>query len=208
MSRDDWYCSTSWSESIEAAFEARLRRARSKAQYLRVQALYLVNAHPEVALKLLDRYFELDGDFTDCSLAHTIRADAYLALGRMEEAIASYEAALAREAARPTARTDVSVAYPYLVATRGLRPHFARALEVLKAHSDDVAFPVNRFRWHAARALILAEVGSAEEARSAAKLALEAAAEPKSEFRYHQKLGLVSDKHSDVIRRLRKYCDA
>ncbi len=208
MSRDDWYRSTAWDSKIEAAFEAKLKRARSKEQYLRIQALYLTRSHPEVALKLLARYFELGNDFTDCSAAHESRAEAYLALGRTDEAIASYEAALKREAEFPNAKTNVSVKYPFLVATRGLRQYFTRALQILEANHDDVAFPVNRFRMHAARALIHAGLGSAQDARNSARMALEAAAEQKSEFRYHQALGLVSEDDADVIRRLKKYCDA
>ena len=208
MSRNDWYRHTAWDSEIEAAFEAKLKRARGKAQYLRIQALHLTQSHPEVALRLLDRYFELGSDLVGCSAAHESRAEAYLALGRIDEAIACYEAALEREAAFPNAKSNVSVEYPFLIATHNLRQHFARALQILEANRDDVAFPVNRFRWHAARALILTELGSAHDARSSAKLALEAAAEQKSEFRYHQSLGLVSDREAGVIRLLRKYCDA
>lgn len=208
MSRDHWYRSAAWDSKIEAAFEARLKRVRSKEQYLRIQALCLTQSHPEVALRLLDRYFALGKDFVDCSAAHESRAEAYLALGRTDEAIVSYEAALKREAEFPNVKTNVSVKYPFLVASRNLRQHFARALQILETNCDDVAFPVNRFRLHAARALIQAEFGSAHEARSSARLALEAAAELKSEFRYHQELGLVSEKDADVICRLRKYCDA
>jgi len=208
MSPDDWHRNTAWDADIEAKFEAKLKRARDKAQPLRIQALHLAQSHPEIALKLLDRYFALGENFVDCASAHKTRAEAYLALGRLDDAISSFEAALRREAQFPNYKTLVSVEYPYLVATRKLTKHYRRALEVLDANFRDVAFPVNRFRWHAARAIILGELGSSNEARESARSALTAAAEPKSEFRYHQKLGLVSDEHSDMIRRLEKYCDA
>src|SRR5262245_55532585 len=128
MARDDWYRSETWDSAVEAAFEAKLKRARSKEQYLRIQAGCLTQSHPEVALKLLDRYFALGTDFVDCSAAHEFRAEAFLVLGRIDEAIASYEAALEREAELPSAKTNVSVKYPFLVATRGLKQHFDRAL--------------------------------------------------------------------------------
>ena len=62
-----WFASTTWSDSIAAAFEERLRRARLKSQYLRIQANCLTTSHPEVALKLLKRYFAM-GDNRDSSL--------------------------------------------------------------------------------------------------------------------------------------------
>ena len=79
-------------------------------------------------------------------------------------------------------RTWVSVEYPYLVAVSGLTPHFRRALEILASRSSGLAFPVKRFKFHAARALMLAAQGDASRAQCEVKLALDAAAEKRSEF--------------------------
>ena len=38
MSRDDWFRHTAWNDKIAAQFEAKLKRARRKDQYLRIQA--------------------------------------------------------------------------------------------------------------------------------------------------------------------------
>ena len=86
----DWFRNTTWDGIIERAFDEKLRRARRKEQYLRIQACTLARSHPEVALKLLDRYFELQDDF-DHAQAHVDRATALLALGRVGEALAAYE---------------------------------------------------------------------------------------------------------------------
>ena len=68
-------------------------------------------------------------------------------------------------------------------------------------------FPVDHFKWHAARALML---GSSDRAaaRESARTALEFAAKDDSGFRYHKKLGLISDQHDEALSRLRLYCDA
>jgi tetratricopeptide (TPR) repeat protein len=207
MARDDWYRNANWNEEIAMRFEEKLRRSRNKNQYLRIQALTIAAEYPQVALDLLDRYFLLD-ESHDRALAHQTRAEAYLALGRIEDAIVAYEATLRQEAAKPNVGTWVSVEFPYLVAVRGLTPYFQRALEILASRTSALVFPVIRFKFHAARALILAAQGDVIQARLDAKTALNAAAEKRSEFERHPTLGLVSDTDEDVVRRLMWVCDA
>lgn len=204
---DDWFRNTSWDESIERAFDERLRRARSKGQYLRIQACTLALSHPEVALKLLDRYFELKVEF-DLAQAHVDQATALLALGRVGDALAAYEAALAREAAFPNYRTQASLELPYVVATLGIREKYPRAIELLDLNKPRFAFPVDRFRWHAAKALIAAATGEADGARDQAERALEAAGCDRSGFRHHPTMGLVTPEFAPVVERLKSLCTA
>lgn len=47
MSKENWYRNTNWNDQIESEFEARLKRSRgnyNKAQYLRIQASYLLES--------------------------------------------------------------------------------------------------------------------------------------------------------------------
>lgn len=69
MGRHDWYRNTTWDSQVETAFAERLRRARDKGQYLRIQACVLAKSHPDVALRLLDQYFVL-GDDWDAAQAY------------------------------------------------------------------------------------------------------------------------------------------
>jgi hypothetical protein len=85
---DEWFRNTPWDVTIAAHFEEKLRNARRKEQYLRIQASVLAETHPESALQLLDRYFALPDDF-DHTQAHVDRATALIALGRIDEALAS-----------------------------------------------------------------------------------------------------------------------
>jgi len=205
--RDDWYRNTDWNESIATAFAEKLKRARDKEQYLCIQASCLARNHPDVAITLLDQYFQLPDKF-DHATAHTTRAEALLALGKVEEAVASYQAALKREAEFPKLRTLAYVQYPYLVAVRCLSAHYADALEVLAHRKNDLLFPVDHFMWHAARAMIRAAQGFPQDAREDARVALEAAGQDHSGFRFHPKLGLVSDRHAEALHRLRAFHDA
>jgi hypothetical protein len=56
-----------------------------------------------------------------------------------------------------------------------------------------LAFSVDRYLAHGIRALIHHERGLDVEARASASLALSAAAETQSGFRYHQDIGLVRE---------------
>ena len=183
----DWFRNTTWNEAVERSFNEKLYRAKRKEQYLRIQACMLAQSHPDVALQLLDRYFALKDDF-DHAQAYVDRATALLALGRVNEAIESYNAALAREAEFPNMQTTAYLDLPYLIAARGIREKYDDAIQALEKYkarlASPIAFPVDRFRWHAAYALITAE-NDAASATVHAQSALEAAALDHSGFRYH-----------------------
>uniref|UniRef100_Q47AH0 Tetratricopeptide repeat protein n=1 Tax=Dechloromonas aromatica (strain RCB) TaxID=159087 RepID=Q47AH0_DECAR len=198
----DWFRNTTWDEATERAFDEKLRRARRKEQYLRIQGNALARSHPEVALKLLDRYFALHDDF-DHAQAYVDRATALLVLGRVEDAIAAYEAALARESVFPNLRTQAYLDLPFLVASCGLRGYYNRAKELLALHESRLVFPVEHFRWHAANALIKADSGETEIASTHAKRALCAASDDHSGFRYHPSIGLVTAKYDEIILKLK-----
>ena len=62
METEDWYRNTTWDKTIEEDFEARLKRSRGafhKAQYLRIQASYLLGSPDKnnqlVGLRLMER---------------------------------------------------------------------------------------------------------------------------------------------------------
>lgn len=204
---DDWFRNETWDEAIAKRFHEKLRRARQKEQYLRIQACTLARTHPEVALELLDQYFALPDDF-DHAQAHVDRASALLALDRVEEAVESYEAALAREAEFPNLKTQAYLDLPYLIATHGIKSRNDRAAALLEEHKERLTFPVDHFRWHAAQALISAAGRDTSKAKVHAKLALEAAARDHSGFRYHPTIGLVGNKYDDLVRDLAAFSDA
>jgi tetratricopeptide (TPR) repeat protein len=198
MSREDWYRSSDWNEVIAQAFFAKLRRARDKSQYLRIQASYLAEKHPDVSLDVIDQYFAL-GDHFDLASAHLVRATAFLSLGSTDEAIAAYEAALAQEQLRPNLLTEAYIQLPFLVATQELEAHYQRAIFLLDEHKQRLIFPVDRFRWDAAQALIALAQGRSTEAAEYSRRALATAAEDHSGFRYHPNVGLVG-KSYDLVR--------
>jgi tetratricopeptide (TPR) repeat protein len=198
---DDWFRNTTWNAEIEATFQQRLRRARDKSQYLRIQATCLAESNPKAALDLLDQYFTL-GVQVDTAQAYVDRAKALRALGNVRGALSSYEAALDRECQLPSYKTQAYLDYACLVVECSMVSLYGRALEILEVHRDRPRFPIERYRAFGARALILSHLGREREARAAAESATTAAQETQSGFRYHQKLGLVQGPNDDFAKRV------
>jgi len=196
MATTDWYRNKKWNEEIEAAFFTKLNRARSQRdQYLVIQALTLVKYHPEVSLRLVDHYFDIRKDDFDDMRALLARAEAYLELEKISEAMAAYREVLAREEEFPNHQSGTYVDYPYIVATRGIESEYENAINVLEQHVNRLTFPLDNFKWHAAKALIKNDGVSASRA-------LEAAEVKRSGFRFHQNVGLVGKEHADTIKKL------
>lgn len=130
------------------------------------------------------------------------KATALVAMGDLSAAAEAYRSALACEKSRPGHVTTAYLEYPFLVATERMESEYECALSVLEDRKSCVAFPLGRFQWNAAYALILSARGDANGARSYAMAAVEAAREQSSEFCKHRGLGLVDATYEPLVRRL------
>ncbi|MCQ8885934.1 hypothetical protein NQT63_09610 [Pseudoalteromonas agarivorans] len=202
MTSEDWYRNEEWSEEVESKFFDKLKRARRKEQYLRIQASTIARTEPDIALSLLEQYFELSDDF-DHAQAYCDKAAAYIAKGEIGNAINSYGKALERESSFPKLKTDAYILYPLLIVENKLTTLYQSASEVLNEHQERLMFPVDHFRWHAAKAIISAESVNNEQAANHASKAFDAAQIKKSGFRFHQNLGLVGKEYKGVVNELR-----
>ncbi|MEP7242114.1 MAG: hypothetical protein ABI885_00360 [Gammaproteobacteria bacterium] len=198
MSGQDWFRNTEWNALVERTFEEKLRRARQKSQYLRIQANALAESHPAVALQLLRRYFELEDKF-DWAQAYCDQATASLSLGRLADAVSCYEKALHREAESTNLKTQAYLELPFLIATRRLQDRFDQAEQILKNHRSRLTFPVERFMWHSSWALIAHSRGDGVRASEHASQALIEAQQRYSGMQYHPVIGLVSQRHQALI---------
>jgi tetratricopeptide (TPR) repeat protein len=206
MASDDWFRNEDWDAATEARFRAKLARSRtSRPQYLRIQAGYLTQSHPQVALELIDEYFNT-GDGFDVQMAHWTRAEAYRYLGKVDEAVASYKEALSWEQSHPGQFSPARSDFPKYVAEHRLSEEYDYALDILlnRFRSEDHQFPLIAYHWNGSHALILSELGNNAEAREFAERALRAAAKTESPFRYHRSVGIVHGATDDFATRIKR----
>ena len=200
---NDWFRKTTWSEADQADFFAHLKRSRgvgNKAQYLRIQASHLEETHkPEliqVALTLLDKMLTDFPEQGELASAQKQKASCLAALGKTDEAIASYRDALNTERKFPIRRTRAWLEFGRFICDRRLVDFYDEALAVLDELKYDLIFAADVYEFSGIRAIIAANRGDSESAKRFAKSALESAATTHSGFRYHPTAGLVRNKET------------
>ncbi|WP_182913968.1 hypothetical protein [Sphingobium terrigena] len=206
MARTDWFRNTVWNADIEAAYREKLARSRSsRPQYLTIQAGYLTKKYPNVALSLIDEYFDTHDDFHIAS-ALCIRAVSYITLGQISEAVITYKQALDWELSHPGRTTTAGIDLAKLVVNQRLSNEYDYVLEILTTRfkPSDLQFPSLRYRWNGCNALIANDLGHTAEAIEFAERALQAAAQTESPYRYHRDVGVVRDASDEFARRLKR----
>ena len=106
----------------------------------------------------------------------------------------------------PSAQTQAYLELPYLIATLGIREKYGYAIELLDKHRGRLMFPVQYFRWHAAHALIAADSNDVSTAKTHAQEALDAAGLDHTGFRYHPRIGLVTERYDNLLQKLKSLC--
>lgn len=196
MGRDDWYRGSDWDPETRELFETKLARARetSRAQYLRVKGVALTasdaRAIREAGRGLLTRVVaDYPADALQSGWAHRDLAASLADDGLLEEAARHYEQALTADRPEPSA----GLALAELIVNAEWRDRYKEALDLLV--SSDAArdpFPAMRFRWNLAAARVSSRLGSDDDARELAKVALRCLEATQSPFPRHRSLGLAS----------------
>jgi hypothetical protein len=211
--RDDWYRRATWTVGDREAFLARLARsrsARSKAQYLKIQALTLLDTGRadlvRHALELADLGVkEYPDDFHLGSL-HQLRARCYVRLRLPADAYDAFQESFRAAALIPTLHTNVELDFAWWVAVERLPGFHQEAVDRLNASSvaEGAFFPAIAYKLFGALALIADDGGDPSNARRWAEQAIVAVEKQESPLPRHRLLGLVRNPEADVLARLRR----
>lgn len=182
---------------------SRSRKTYNKAQYTRIQAVELLaTKDPKLiqpALELLDMALsEWPGEVSQLASTHHHRAECFLLLDNVDAAISEFRETF--ECQRKNGRwlTCAHIDFAWLIATENLSDYFDEAIGRLEEFGGQEIFPLLRYKFAAARALIAHERGEIQAA-GWAKLELEEAAKTHTGFRYHPTLCLVEKPPNPVV---------
>jgi tetratricopeptide (TPR) repeat protein len=162
----------------------------------------------QAALELLDRVIRDYCEASQLSSAWQQRGQCLVDLGRHDDAIRAFRAALLAQRQAPGWRNEAHLDLGELVVQLRRRELYPEAIQALAEFGGDEVFPVSVYRHAVTRALIADAMGESAAARGYAQQALAAAEKDESPFRYHRKLGLVRFVDPDVLAKLRDLCAA
>ncbi len=215
MGKEDWYRRTTWTPRDQELFFGRLRRSRSdlaKAQYLRIQALYLQQeASPplyEEALKLLELFFRECPHPADLGSAYLQKAQCLEALGDLDGSLRAFRDALRADRAGSGVRTNAPLEFAVFAVRHGRNDLYDEVLNGLEGAESHLLFPATEYKLGMVLAIIAWETGELEEARKHAQIALKAAQKEHSGLRYHPTVGLVERVDEGLHHRLLKIAGA
>jgi tetratricopeptide (TPR) repeat protein len=209
MGRHDWYRNENWTAETQAEFRARFNRSRGrfhKAQYLRIQALYLAQAKlPEPAISLLNELLESYPEPSQVVAARMQLAECLQAMGRTPAAIDEYRHAMQAERESVPPKSGAWLPFAWLVFTERLDELYPEAFNVIPETLPQIAllFPIQRFKYNALCAMVAEWKSDRQSAQKYALAALKEAALDHSGFRYHATLGLVEELEETLATRLR-----
>lgn len=218
MGQDDWYRNTTWDNETSDLFESKLKRSRGayhKAQYLRIQASYLLDStnFQDVGVRLMER---LTQDFPTEDFSTTFGkeqlGDFYFKKGDFEKAKTFYQQVTNQYKLKGRSGTS-GVADIKLVATLlelSEKEKFEEAYNLLTVDFEKTSgsLTLNDDRFFFARVIaeLCDKLGKRDEAKQYAVKALEISKIIKPQFARHKTVGLVrTDK--ETLARLTKIID-
>lgn len=206
--RDDWYRKTTWSSRDAEDFERHLSRSGGqRTQHIKIQAQTLAETErsevADAAIELAHRYLKEDPGGIFEVQAHLAIAKASGTKGDVSAALQAYRDSVEAEARTRGLRCCAYLEFAWFVATRGLVDAFDDVLSAMKSPQDtDLVFPIARYKYFGALALISNELKDREHARRMAQNALEAEAVG-SPFSRHKQVGIVKGIDTGIQKRIR-----
>ncbi len=217
MGQDDWYRNTSWDNETRELFETKLKRSRGayhKAQYLRIQASYLLDStnFQDIGLQLMERLIQ---DFPTEDFSTTFGkeqlGDFYFKKGDYEKAKSYYHQVTDRYKLRNRSGTsgvaDIKLVNSLLKLND--QDTFEDAYKLLTIDFErtggSLSLNDDRFFYSRVIAELCDRLGKQDEARQYADKALEISKIIEPQFTRHKTVGLVrTDKETlDLLARIK-----
>lgn len=206
----DWYRNTDWTKEIEDNFELKLKRARggnSKAQYLRIQASYLLDSfkHGQTGEKLLLRLFN---DFPDETFSvifgHEQLGDYYFKTAQYDKAEIEYKVVVdyyhSKTRSGTTGLADIKLADLILITEQKVKYDYAYKLitEDFKKSNGDLGMNDSKYFYSLTCSRLASKLGFNTDSKDFAKLALDLSKIIEPQFPRHKTVGLVKAKNEDI----------
>lgn len=217
MSKDDWYRNTEWSDQIESEFEARLKRSRgnsNKAQYLRIQASYLLDSskteNQKKGIQLMERVINDYPEETFSTIhGHEQLGDYFLKNGDYEQAekhfriVTDYYHSNTRSGT--TGLADLKLSETILLSEQEDKLQEAYELSTSKFEETGGNLLMNnqKFYYATLMANLCVRMGEIEEASSYANSALQLSTITEPQFNRHKTVGII-EADTNTLERLKK----
>ena len=217
MSKDDWYRNTEWNDQIESEFEARLKRSRgnsNKAQYLRIQASYLLDSskteNQKKGIHLMERVINDYPEETFSTIhGHEQLGDYYLKNGDYEQAEKHFRIVTdhyhSNTRSGTTGLADLKLSETILLSDQEDKLQEAYELSTIKFDQTggDLGLNDQKFYYATLMANLCLRMDKTEEASEYANSALKLSTITEPQFNRHKTVGIIkADKNT--IERLKK----
>lgn len=218
MGAEDWYRNTSWDKTIEADFETRLKRSRGafhKAQYLRIQASYLLDNSDKsiqmVGLRLMERLIkDFPTEEFSVIFGHEQIGDYFLKQGDFDIAEQQFRVVTEyyknkKSRSGTSGIADLKLAETILTSNQVGK--FEEAYKLCKEYPiGELTMNSDKFYFAALAARLCDKMNKKEEARDYAKTAINLSKITEPQFSRHKTVGLVNttDKQLRLLEQIAK----
>jgi len=207
----DWFRRKTWTKTDEEEFFVKLGRARKdgRAQYLKIQAIELVETNNQELLKVAETLLNKmlleypEDNFNKSSALHTL-GDIYRQFGDFEQAIIYYRQALDFEKIYPKVTTQSYLDYSELVIKTGYTDLFDQVESILLNRQMDILFPIEKYKVNSILSIINNYKNEQDRAKYFADLAEQSANAETSGLKYHKYLGVVTNRDTWLDNLVRK----
>ena len=205
MSKEDWYRNTEWNDQIESEFESRLKRSRgnhNKAQYLRIQASYLLDSKKskvqEKGIEFMERLINSYPE-EEFSTIHGIEqlGDFYLKKKIFDQAEKHFrkvtEYYYAETRSGTSGLTDLKLCETILKSkqTEKFEEAYQIATEKFNATGDSLLMNSDKYYYFDLMANLCYKMNRKDEASEFAQSAVELSKITEPQFNRHKTVGIV-----------------